>query len=90
MAVAGRGADDDPNFELLFQRVNKESAAEGYTRLIKNYSSQGITLKCYSTTAGTEQTNRSVLISMSIGGETDTVESREFDYDEDYEDEEEY
>ena len=34
------------------------------------------------------QTNRSVLISMSIGGETDTVESREFDYDEDYEDEE--
>lgn len=56
-AVGGAWGEDDPNFELLFQRVNNESAADGYTRLIKTYSAEGITLKCYSSTAGTENTN---------------------------------
>ena len=61
MLLVGGGnnawGDDDPNFELLFQKSGSETYAQGYNRLIKADNDKGVALKYYYTTAGSEESS---------------------------------
>lgn len=46
-------ADDDPNLEVIFSRVNSENSTEAWSRYIKTYSTEGVTLYGYGYSSAT-------------------------------------
>lgn len=51
--VNGAWADDDPNLEVIFTRVNSENATDAWTRYIKTYTTEGVTLYGYGYSSAT-------------------------------------
>ena len=49
----GAWADDDPNLEVIFSRVDSENSTAAWTRYIKNYSTEGVTLLGYGYSSAT-------------------------------------
>ena len=54
-SVNGVWADDDPNLEVIFSKVGTETAAQTWSRYIKNYSTEGVTLYGTEATAASPQ-----------------------------------